>query len=455
VSDSDRPAVQRPRVRLVVLNYNGGNHVVRCLEHLHRLDWPADRLELVVIDNASRDGSDARIEKLFGGVRLIRSQKNLGFPGNNLALGDLESVSYVGLVNNDAFVSPGWLAPLAGALDHDPRLGAACPKILFDDQVLPLEMLSATFQPPGDARQLGVRLSGVRVSGVDIWSACRLLDGFFPRERGSKAEPEFHWSTSRALLAIPATTSSTPITEVEVRLAAATDTKVTFVAGTCETTALVTAEPAWLRVPMDGEPVDLVNNVGSRLVERGYGGDRGFEQLDRGQFDDPAEVFAWCGGGVLLRREYLEDVGLFDERFFLYYEDTDLAWRGRARGWSYRYVPEAVQRHLHAASSGEWSPLFRHFVERNRLLMLVKNAPLKLAGPEVARFVAATVAYALRDIVRPLARARRPSPALAWSRAKSFVDFTRLLPAMLVDRRRLRRRQTVPDRELLAWMEPI
>jgi GT2 family glycosyltransferase len=86
-------------------------------------------------------------------------------------------------------------------------------------------------------------------------------------------------------------------------------------------------------------------------------------------------VFAWCGGSVLLRSSYLQQVGLFDERFFLYYEDTDLSWRGRLLGWRYRYVPASVLRHEHAASSGEGSDLFRYFVEPNRLLMLLKDAP--------------------------------------------------------------------------------
>ena len=90
-------------------------------------------------------------------------------------------------------------------------------------------------------------------------------------------------------------------------------------------------------------------------------------------------MFAWCGGSVLLRPAYLADVGLFDDDFFLYYEDTDLSWRGRSRGWRYRYVPEARARHVHAASTGEGSPVFQHYVERNRLLMLVKNAPPRLA----------------------------------------------------------------------------
>ena len=79
----------------------------------------------------------------------------------------------------------------------------------------------------------------------------------------------------------------------------------------------------------------------------------------------PADVFAWCGGSVLFRPSYLADVGLFDERFFLYYEDTDLSWRGAARGWRYRYVPEAVTRHVHAASTGEGSPVFQYYVERH------------------------------------------------------------------------------------------
>ena len=53
------------------------------------------------------------------------------------------------------------------------------------------------------------------------------------------------------------------------------------------------------------------------------------------------------------------EVGWFDDDFFLYYEDTDLSWRLRADGWAIRYQPTAVLRHLHSASSTEWSPLWR------------------------------------------------------------------------------------------------
>jgi len=201
-----------------------------------------------------------------------------------------------------------------------------------------------------------------------------------------------------------------------------------------------------------GPPIDVVNNAGSVLIEGGYGADRGFLEPDRGQYDAPADVFAWCGGSVLLRPAYLADVGLFDERFFLYYEDTDLSWRGRSRGWRYRYVPGAVARHVHAASTGgEGTATFQHYVERNRLLMLVKNAPPRMAANAVWRYLLTTASYARRDLLGPVLRRRRPNPTIVWRRAKSFLGFLQVLPGILVARRRIRRRAVVGDGELLAW----
>ena len=197
-----------------------------------------------------------------------------------------------------------------------------------------------------------------------------------------------------------------------------------------------------------------MQNAGSMVLTDGAGADRGFLQRDDGRWDAPAEVFAWCGGSVLLRADYVEQTGAFDERFFLYYEDTDWSWRGRAQGWRYRYVPRAVMRHKHAASSGEGSPVFAHHVERNRLLMLVKDAPARLALTQVVRFVLVTASYARRDVLGPVRRGHRPNTTTVRRRIGSFVDFLGLAPAMLRDRRELRRRQVVPDRELTAWLVP-
>jgi GT2 family glycosyltransferase len=443
------------RIRAVVLNYNGGEHVVACVEALARTDWPADAFEIVVVDNASADGSDAEIRRRFPDVQLIPSGGNHGFPANNLAMADLDEVDHVALVNNDAFVEPGWLRPLVETIESDHGLGATCPRIVFAPGFVDLAIESSTFVPGrGDGRDLGVRLSGVRVDGVDQWAGSQRVDGFWGIEHGSGDEVQFEWTTGRADLRAPVEPQADGPFPVDVRLAAEEPKSVRLASGDEWVDVEVGPEPMWHRIDAPGPARDVVNNAGSRIVEGGYGGDRGFLAPDGPDFDEAVDVFAWCGGGVLLRREYLEDVGLFDERFFLYYEDTDLSWRGRARGWRYRYVPGSRIRHIHAASSGEGSAVFQHFVERNRLVMLTKNAPLGLAVSAVWRYLLVTASYARRDVVAPMLRGHRPNSLLLRRRVGSFLGYLRLLGPSLLARRRQRRGQVVTDADLVAWMEP-
>lgn len=198
---------------------------------------------------------------------------------------------------------------------------------------------------------------------------------------------------------------------------------------------------------------DLINSAGLNLYSDGRGGDRGFRQADDGRFDQPAEVFGACAAGVLLRRELIEDVGGFDERFFVYYEDLDLAWRARLRGWRFVYAPRSVVRHVHCGTSGEWSPFFVYHVERNRALVALKNAPPAVA----ARSVAVFWARAARKWARVLAlRDRRPNDRrLAFAYAGAGASLLALTPEMLWKRfliRTLRRR--VSDRSLAPLISP-
>lgn len=437
-------------MRLVVLNWNGADHLERCLDALAALDWPAERLDLVVIDNASTDGSDSLVER-HGRVRLVRNDRNGGFVANNLALRDLDGVDYVGLVNADSFVEPGWLRALVAAIEADEGLGAVSARMLFADRFAEVAVESPTFSPPGpDPRELGVMVSGLRVDGVDRWRDAQMADGAWGIEHLPDGTT-FQWTGARATVRVPVGDGHRLPQRVELALAAEAPKTVTVRSGDAERTVEVGRERAWHEVPVGGEPIDVVNNVGSVIIEGGYGADRGFLEPDTGQYDSPAEVFAWCGGSVLFRPRYLADVGLFDDRFFLYYEDTDLSWRGRSRGWRYRYVPDARVRHIHAASTGEGSPVFQHYVERNRLLMLVKNAPARMAAGAVWRYLLTTLSYTRRDVVAPLLGLHRPRPTIVWRRVRSFLDFLRLLPPTLADRRRIRRAATVGDDELLAW----
>lgn len=96
------------------------------------------------------------------------------------------------------------------------------------------------------------------------------------------------------------------------------------------------------------------------------------------QFGNPADVLCPSASAALYRRAMLEEIGLFDEDFFLYCEDTDLGLRARWAGWNCQYVPEAVVDHEYSRSAGAASPLKAYCVERNRLYVLLKNFPAGL-----------------------------------------------------------------------------
>ena len=76
-----------------------------------------------------------------------------------------------------------------------------------------------------------------------------------------------------------------------------------------------------------------------RIFERGHG------EVDARQYDDQLDIVGACAGACLYRKEMLEDIGLFDERFGSYYEDAELSWRAYNRGWRARFVPESIVLH--------------------------------------------------------------------------------------------------------------
>ena len=110
-------------VRVVVLNYDGGADLVRGRRRAGARRVRRRPCEVVVVDNASTDGSPEAVEAAHPDVAVVRTGANRGFGANNDALVDLDGVDYVALVNNDAFVDPGWLDPLVAALEATPGWG--------------------------------------------------------------------------------------------------------------------------------------------------------------------------------------------------------------------------------------------------------------------------------------------------------------------------------------------
>ena len=118
-----------------------------------------------------------------------------------------------------------------------------------------------------------------------------------------------------------------------------------------------------------------IQNATTFLTDRGDGGDVGTYQPDEGQYDSTREVMAVCGASMLIRRTLIEEIGPLDEDFFAYYEELDLCYRARLYGKKIIFAPKSIVYHVHAATSGEWSPFFTFLVLRNKLLIHLKNSP--------------------------------------------------------------------------------
>ena len=186
---------------------------------------------------------------------------------------------------------------------------------------------------------------------------------------------------------------------------------------------------------VDVQPAE-VRSAGVRLTARGHGADT----VERG------EVFGFCGAAALLRTAALRATGGVPAGFFCYYEDTDTSWRLRLAGFDIVTVDDARVRHRHGASSGLGSSRFHRWNERNRLLMLVRCAPARIAVRELAAFPAVTVLLPVRRLVGRAV----PDAANFHVRLRLAVlaGVAARLPAALLARVRIGRRSTVPRAEV-------
>lgn len=119
---------------------------------------------------------------------------------------------------------------------------------------------------------------------------------------------------------------------------------------------------------------EIINSAGLEIDELGIAYERLLGAPVTTSAPDTVEVFGASGATALYRRSMIDAVGGFDESFFAYLEDADLAWRARMRGWRCLYAPRAVSFHHHSVSLGHSSSGKHFLVGRNRVRMLAKNA---------------------------------------------------------------------------------
>ncbi len=181
-----------------------------------------------------------------------------------------------------------------------------------------------------------------------------------------------------------------------------------------------------------------IDSVGVRISHNGMGQNIGVGERDRAQYDVAADVFGPCAGAALYRRTMLDEVGFFDQSFFAYYEDLDLAWRGRLAGWRAVTAPEAVVYHVHSATSGKMSSFTVYQVQRNKWFVLLKNWPLSHI---VKRFPLITV-FDLAAIFLAILRGR------GFAALKARLDVLKALPRLLHERNSVQRMRKISDDEV-------
>ena len=190
---------------------------------------------------------------------------------------------------------------------------------------------------------------------------------------------------------------------------------------------------------LDFERRGVIDGAGDTLTWRGNGHRRGHGEPDRGQYDEPRAIFGACGGAAVYRRSALQEVGLFDEDFYAFFEDVDWSLRAQVAGFQCRYVPTALAYHMGSATIGRGlSDFSRYHLWRNGIWLVGKGLPLSVLLRHLHQLAfgqALNLAVAVRDGKLDI-----------WLR--SGRDALRAMPALWRKRRAVQRSRRVGAREL-------
>jgi len=285
-------------ISIVIVNYNGLHLLKPCLESIY--NQTCNDFEVIIVDNASTDGSTCYLEVWYPDILVIKNRMNRGFAGGANDGIHVSRGEFVFMLNTDTILPPATLERLMNAVFINSSYGMYGTKMLY---------------PDGRINSTGICVS---LSGA-----------------------------------------------------------------------------AW---------------------------DRGMGEQDVGQYDQSDEILGPCGGAALYRRDVLIQAGGFDEDFFLYMEDVDLAIRIQQRGYRCLYVPDAVVYHHHGGTAGVGSDIAVYYGNRNILWYPVKDFPwwlLILVLPWIlGRTIGVIGYYALKGKGRVVLRAK-------WDGIKGIPGFIR------------------------------
>lgn len=162
-----------PTVSVVVLNYNGKPHLGDCFASLLAMDYPAERCELILVDNASRDGSVEFVRERFETVRVVQNGANLGFAEGNNRGAQAAHGEYIAFLNPDTRVDAHWLRELVKPCLRDPAVVCVGSRMLsWDGDAIDFADAAMNFMGWGFQIGLGSRRLQDLTQEKELFFAC-------------------------------------------------------------------------------------------------------------------------------------------------------------------------------------------------------------------------------------------------------------------------------------------
>jgi GT2 family glycosyltransferase len=299
---------------VVIPNLNGGDEL---LAAVHSLVAQTVTPYIIIVDNASTDGSIESALQAFPDIEIIRNSKNYGFTGGvnpgierAIALG----ATYVAPFNDDAAADTHWLEQLVACLRDNPKIGAAACKVVTSDK-------------------------------------------------------------------------------------------------------------------------ERLDSTGDYYTSWGLPYPRGRREYNLAKYDMEVDIFAASGAASLYRVKALQEVGVFDQAFFAYYEDVDLSFRLQLAGWKVKFVPEAIVYHHIGLTSGRIKGFTTYQTLKNLPILWVKNVPQSYFWHVGRRLALAQLLFFGRAITR----------GQAWPALKGLCKGIVLICTKFPERRSIQQHKKASD----------
>ncbi|HYM65395.1 MAG TPA: glycosyltransferase family 2 protein [Candidatus Sulfotelmatobacter sp.] len=272
--------INRQKLNIIVLNWNGGNYILKCLKSLKNAKSNLVRINIIVVDNNSNDDSVRRIAKEFPKITILKNKKNLGYSGGNnigIKYSLKNNADFIMLLNPDTTVNNNFIDPMIKLLASDKNVGIV---------------------------------------------GSKTYKGSFPSK--------------------------------------------------------------------------IISNAGNFFDKNFVGKDLGNGKIDKGQYNSVLKTDYVSGTGILIKDKVFKEVGYFDERFFLYYEDADFCFRARTNGFICCFAQSSIIYHKGSVSTVFGSPLHTYYNARNRLLFLEKYSSFKVKFFEFKKVLKISLRYLVK-----------------------------------------------------------